>query len=278
MALSRFDFERKWRGKANAVPEAKRGRDLKGLLYQYEVMDHLDSILRHHQGPLSDMPEALHTKLLVSLLHAYLQADKQLHFSEAVSMALPHLLKPHILSVCTTPEGGQSLSFPSNAGLENFQVMPQSLLKASMAIVFYQMAHMSDLVLLLSGIVTVAIQELLSPQDTAQLQALLQRHEPDFGIKDLLWVVAYARASAALTATHTRLLETKAAALDMIRLKPDMPVAHAMIGHVFMEFRDMVSACKYLEQGLQVADQTGDQWNACLLRFELAYALLTGAH
>ncbi len=33
-------------------------------MYQYQIMDYLDSVLRQHQGPLSDLPEAQQTQML----------------------------------------------------------------------------------------------------------------------------------------------------------------------------------------------------------------------
>ncbi|KAK9829395.1 hypothetical protein WJX72_005573 [[Myrmecia] bisecta] len=254
MLCTNPEIEHKWRDKANAVPEARRGRDLKGLLYQYDIMDSLDGILQKHQRPFTNLPEELQTKLMVSLLHAYLVAYEELHLAE---------------------DGGLDLSIPSDAGLHNLPVTPCSLLKASLAALFYQVLHMSELVLLTSGTVTRG-EEML---------ALLQYQEPQFGITELLWVLASLRARAAFELNRTADShlrgalgpKAQAAGMDMLRTKPDMPVGHAVLGHVLMMGGDLASARMILEQGIQVADQTSSQWHACLLRFELAQALLTGA-
>ncbi len=151
-----------------------------------------------------------------------------------------------------TPEQGLQVQPPSGADLDNLPITPQSLLKASAAALLYRRHRLFDLVVLVSDHVITGIVDLLSPKAIAQLEALLQRHEvrpsakaargmcatacqmavtflcalqPQFGITELLWVMASVRADVAsgqawhATDPHqyaARLAEAKASALEMI--------------------------------------------------------------
>ncbi|KAK9806235.1 hypothetical protein WJX72_006748 [[Myrmecia] bisecta] len=243
-----------------AVPDQQRGLDLKGLLFQYAIVDRVDKLL------------------------AYLVSYEHLHLTEALLKALPHVLKPHIMGVMPQPDGGQELAIPMDAGLPHMAPTVPSLITASMAALFYLIHGYADLALLTTRAVSQAVRQLL-PEKKASLDALLQSHVDNFGTRELLWVVEAVRGKAAMTLAQNpnpkvrneNFLETKAAGLAMLKLKPDVPIAHWLVGHVLVDLLDLVAARMYFEKGIQVADETSSYWHACALRFELAYALMNGA-